>query len=258
MDSNCSNCNQAIIGNFCSNCGQKKYKRINKNYIWEEVQYTLLHTNKGFLYSIKKIIKNPGKTAKEFIEGKRVNHYKPLLLVFVLSGISAFISFKVIGMEDTLKDHFSANEDINTNFLNNYITFLSSYSSILMLSLLPGFAFLTWLVLRKWGHNYYEHIVMNSYILSFYTLFGLLVIYPVMFFLKKDYATLMLATNLQILTVPFLLIWFFKTFYPEKSLIKIILNVLAVLVLLIFGFVLIVIIGFVIGYIFGSLEQTPQ
>lgn len=71
MENNCPNCNRVITGNFCSNCGQKKYKRIDKNYIWEEIQYTILHTNKGFLYSVKEIIKNPGKTAREYLDGNR-------------------------------------------------------------------------------------------------------------------------------------------------------------------------------------------
>lgn len=63
-ETNCRNCNEVIAINFCSNCGQKKYKRIDKNYIWEEIQYTTIHTNKGFLYSLKKIFKNPGATAR--------------------------------------------------------------------------------------------------------------------------------------------------------------------------------------------------
>ena len=98
MENICKNCNQVITENFCANCGQKKYKKIDKKYIWDELQYTVFHTNKGLLYSVKNILKNPGKTAKEFIDGNRVNHYKPILLVFVLSGIATFISFKVLSM----------------------------------------------------------------------------------------------------------------------------------------------------------------
>lgn len=54
MNNTCPNCKNIIHGNFCSDCGQKSYRRIDKEYIWEELQYTLLHTNKGFLYSVKK------------------------------------------------------------------------------------------------------------------------------------------------------------------------------------------------------------
>ncbi len=95
MESNCKNCNEIIVENFCGNCGQKTYKRIDKKYIWDEIQYTLLHTNKGFLYSVKNILKNPGKTAREFINGDRVNHYKPILLAFALIiSITIFRYFK--------------------------------------------------------------------------------------------------------------------------------------------------------------------
>lgn len=107
MENFCKNCNQLITANFCANCGQKKFKRIDKKYIWDELQYTVFHTNKGLLYSVKNILKNPGKTAKEFIDGNRVNHYKPILLVFVLSGISAFISYKIIGLKEIMSDFYS-------------------------------------------------------------------------------------------------------------------------------------------------------
>ena len=49
-ENSCRNCNQNIVQNYCSNCGQKRYKRIDRSYIWEEIQYTTIHTNKGFLY----------------------------------------------------------------------------------------------------------------------------------------------------------------------------------------------------------------
>jgi hypothetical protein len=32
MAENCKNCKDAITGNFCANCGQKKYKKIDKKY----------------------------------------------------------------------------------------------------------------------------------------------------------------------------------------------------------------------------------
>ncbi|MBU6205916.1 MAG: DUF3667 domain-containing protein [Bacteroidetes bacterium] len=41
----------------------------------------MLHTNKGLFYSIKKTLRNPGKTAKAFINGSLVNHYKPITMV---------------------------------------------------------------------------------------------------------------------------------------------------------------------------------
>lgn len=247
MENICKNCNQLITANFCANCGQKKFKRIDKKYIWEELQYTVFHTNKGLLYSLKNILKNPGKTAKEFIEGNRVNHYKPILLVFVLSGIATFISFKVLNLKEIMSAYFSQ-QHINSNFMGDIMSFMSSYSSILMLLYVPLFAITTKIAFRKWGHNYYEHIVMNAYILSFYTLISIIFVYPIMFFFKHSPSAFYNLTQFSILIVPLILVWFFKEFYKEKSLKNIILKVLAVLGLTILGYLIFIILAGVVGF----------
>lgn len=250
MENNCPNCNQTITENFCPNCGQKKYKRIDRKYLWEEVQYTVLHTNKGFLYSVKNIIKNPGKTAKEFIDGNRVKHYKPLLLVFVLSGISTFLSVKVLGLYDIVTKYYASSvSTANSKFMSDFMTLLSSYNSILMLLALPFFAFATKLAFRKWGHNYYEHIVMNAYVLSFYTIMCVVIIYPIMYFLKSDTSTVMMISGCSMLLVPFILVWFYKEFYPEKPLKNIIARVLAVFGLIILGYIGMLIFAMIIGFV---------
>ncbi len=238
---NCKNCSQLIEANFCSNCGQKKYKRINKKYVFDEVQYTFLHTNKGLLYSVKKILINPGKIAKDFIDGNRVNHYKPILLTFVLSGIAAFLAYKVVGTKDILNAYY-VEKKMNSKFMADVMTIISSYSSMLMILLVPFFALTTKIAFRKWGHNYYEHIVMNSYILSYYTVITILIFHPIMFYLRHGSPTTFFKiSQIPLLLVPLILVWFFKEFYSEKPLKKIILRVLAIIALVILGYILLII-----------------
>lgn len=246
MSETCLNCNNPVIENFCSNCGQKKYKRIDKKYIWDEIQYTVFHTNKGLLFSVKNILKNPGKTAKEFIDGNRVNHYKPILLVFVLSGIATLVSFKVLNLKEMMSDYFSQ-QHMNSNFMNDLMSFLSSYNSFLMVLLIPLFALTTKIAFRKWGHNYYEHIVMNAYILSFYTLVSIIVVYPIMFFFRHSTSTFFNITQFSLLLVPIILVWFFREFYKDKPLKSIIIKVLGVLGLAILGYIIFLVIGGLIG-----------
>lgn len=256
MAETCLNCANLVTENFCAQCGQKKYKRIDRKYIWDELQYTIFHTNKGLLYSIKSTLKNPGKTAREFIDGNRVNHYKPILLVFVLSGISTFISFKVLNFKEVLSNYF-AQIHVNSKLMADMMTFMSSYNSILMLIYIPLFALITKIAFRKWGNNYYEHVVMNAYILSFYTLVSIILVYPIMFFFRHSPGIFFKITQLSVLLVPLILFRFFREFYREKPLKSILLKVLGVLGLTIATYLIMIILAGVIGVII-SLLKGPQ
>jgi len=253
MESNCQNCNTLILNNFCDNCGQKKFKKIDKKYITDELQYTFLHTNKGFLYSVKNLIKNPGKTARAFIDGNRVNHYKPILLVFLLSGISAFISFKVIGLKEIMSAYYSR-ASLNSQFMNDYLTFTASYNSVIMLLSVPIFAITTKLAFKKWGHNYYEHVVINAYILSFYTLYTIIIVSPIIYIFRDNIDFVTTISSLSMLATPFILVWFFKEFYSDRQLKTIIARVMLTIGILGALFLLLMIIIVVILIIYTFLN----
>jgi Protein of unknown function (DUF3667). len=250
-ENNCPNCNNPIIDNFCSNCGQRKYKRIDRKYILEELQYVILHTNKGLFYSLKKIIKNPGKTAREFVDGNRVNHYKPILLVFLLSGIAAFLSFVVIDLHGIMKEIYSQ-KGTYSDFMQDIFSLFSSFFSFIMLLFIPVLAFFTKIVFRKWGHNYYEHVIMNAYFISFFTVLEIL-FYPVLYLFKDNIDIFMSISYIPNISIPFVLIWFYKGFYKDKSLKSIILKVLLLFILLFIGFIfLIIVITFLLFSILGQ------
>jgi len=252
----CLNCDYTIDENFCCHCGQKRFKRIDKKYVTDEIQYLLIHTNKGFLYTLKKLAKNPGKTAREFIEGNRVNHYKPILLTFLLSGISAFISFKVIGLASIMKE-FYTEQHLNSPFMNDYMAISTGYNTFIMLGLVPLFALTTWIAFHKWKANYYEHIVINAYILSTYTLVNIVFLYPILFISRHNTSAFATIASLSTLVVPFLLLWFFKGYYPEKPMKQIVWRVLATLGLVIAVlFVLMIIVT--IGGIIYAITKGPE
>lgn len=136
---------------------------------------------------------------------------------------------------------------INSNFMGDIMSFMSSYNSILMLLYVPLFAITTKIAFKKWGHNYYEHVVMNAYIISFYTLVSIIIVYPIMFFFKHSPSVFLNLSQFSVLLVPIILVWFFKEFYQEKNLKSIIIKVFGILGLTILGYIIILIFGSVIG-----------
>lgn len=225
MESTCSNCDETITLQYCPSCGQKKYRRIDKKYLIEEMQYTLLHVNKGFLYSVKSLLRNPGKTAREYIEGSRVNHYKPILLAVLTSGLYAFISMKFIDPSaiyaKSVSDDAQGAQD-----MKGIADFMLRYWNFITLALIPLFAILTRFVFRKQEENYFEHIVMNAYLQSLFSLLYILIFIPVSLFLVSNPSLFLMWNNMALLFYPIGLVWFFRTYYPDLKLSAIIGKVL--------------------------------
>ncbi|WBL27337.1 DUF3667 domain-containing protein [Zunongwangia sp. HGR-M22] len=248
MAESCLNCGWLVDGNYCGNCGQKKFNRIDRRYVLNELESSILQTNKGFLYSIKRIIRNPGRTAKEFIDGNRINHYKPILLAFLLCGISAFISFQILGLLEIMKSLYLEQEMLS-GFMNDYLTISSRYNSVMMLLLVPFYALVTKLAFRKWGHNYCEHIVMNSYILSLYLIMNIVIIYPLIYIFKNSKDLVIQIPSLSMLALPIIMLWFFRGFYDKKPFKSIFGRVLLTVIYTIIGLLILLLIGIIIGII---------
>jgi len=247
MSEICKNCTNEIALNFCPNCGQKKAKRIDRNYLKDEIQYTVLHMNKGFFFSVRQILKAPGKTAREFVEGNRVNHYKPILLVFVVAGISAFLTNAFIHPLEVMERYSEAHPMKSAIDLNAFSKILFKYQSFVMLLTVPFLAFFTWIVFRKWGYNYYENVVINAYSLVFLLLLSILLVFPLQFFLKGNSDLFMIIPTIVSYILMFVVFpWFYINLYDKKSPGDVILKLLLLAGILVAFTVILTIIGGVI------------
>lgn len=262
MSEICKNCTDEIVMNFCPNCGQKKAKRIDRTYLKDEIQYTVLHMNKGFFYSIKKILRAPGKTAREFVEGNRVNHYKPILLVFVVAGISAFLTNTFIHPEEIMVKFYESQGKTGVEASSGIAasSFMYKYSAIVMLLTVPFMAFFTWLAFRKWGYNYYEHVVITAYSLVFLQVLSILIILPIQYILKDNpYLFIVITFIIQMLLMFGTFVWFYIDLYHKKSAGDVVMRLFIFCVVLSVSFItLCILIGVGLGIYLGSNGIDPN
>lgn len=262
MSEICKNCSDEILLNFCGNCGQKKSKRIDRNYIKDELQYTVLHMNKGFLYSIKKILRGPGKTAREFVEGNRVNHYKPILLVFVVAGISAFLTNTFIHPEEIMVKFYESQGKTGIEASSGIAasSFIYKYSAIVMLATVPFMAFFTWLTFRKWGYNYYEQVVITAYSLVFLQVLSILIVFPLQFIFKDNlnlFITIPSLVSMLLMIGTF--IWFYIDLYNNKSAGEVVMRIFIFGIIITVSFVVIsIIVGIGLGFYLASQGIDPN
>lgn len=217
----CKNCANEFSGNFCPECGQKaKTSKIDLKYLQEEAKYTLLHLNNGFFYTTKELFIRPGRTTREFIEGRRVNHYKPILYLFVLAGLYGFL-LNAININAI---QVMAPVGRETEEVQKALTWMAKHYSLAELLFLPLAALSSWLAFRIWNYNYIEHLIINAYAaglrLSIQILF-----YPISLLAAGTIFSFIVSgilSTISILTTG----WLFTQFFHDKPLDKVILRLL--------------------------------
>ncbi|HLN95649.1 MAG TPA: DUF3667 domain-containing protein [Flavobacterium sp.] len=254
MAENCKNCAYEITLNFCPSCGQKKAKRIDGKYVKDEIQYTVLHTNKGFFYTCKQLLIRPGHATREFVEGNRVNHYKPLALVFLLAGISAFLSHWLIDFQTVYAGTMEAKKAAQAAQVAEG---MMKYYSFILVSLIPLFSLLTWLVFRKWGYNYFEHIVVNAFFTATLTLVSIAAL-PLSYLSTIGYISLNTLMLIQMIWSPLLLFFFFKQFYIGRSGWAVAGRLLIFSILSFAIFTLLIVLGSIIAVLAGIITPVPK
>ncbi|TDO71264.1 uncharacterized protein DUF3667 [Flavobacterium chryseum] len=174
MEIICKNCHQTYIGHYCNNCGQPAdTHKINWHFLWHDIQHGLLHFDKGIPYSIKQLFTRPGHFIREFIEGKRVDHFKPLSLVVVLGTLYGVLYhyFNI----NLFPDHSETN--LNYPEFNEWMAMHFSWVTILTI---PLYTIGTYICFRKQGYNFVEFFVLNTYKAS-QRLFAHILLFPIIY-----------------------------------------------------------------------------
>ncbi|WP_286968592.1 DUF3667 domain-containing protein [Flavobacterium sp. UBA4854] len=240
MEIMCKNCHQVFKGHYCNNCGQSaETHKINVHFLWHDIQHGLLHFDKGILFSLKQLFTRPGHSVREFIEGKRVRHFKPLSLVVVLATLYGVLYHYF---------HLNTFYDIKTSNLesNNLNEWFATHFSWITVGSIPIYTFGTFIVFRKQGYNFVELFVLNTFKAAQRISVQLLTI-PIMIYLNQTSHIQQYTYAMYILGV-ILIFWTNIEFFNKISKIKVLLlSILSHIIFLICFIILLAIIFKVTG-----------
>jgi Protein of unknown function (DUF3667) len=152
----CKNCNSVFDGNFCPQCGQaSNTDRINSLYFLHDIPHSVFHVDKGFPYTFVQLIKRPARALDEYLAGRRVRYYRPLGYVLIMSAICVLIVSRIRIYMQELQQHLGK---------PSHTSFLSQYQAVFIFLMIPLAGGITWLVFRKNKYNFWEHILINTYL----------------------------------------------------------------------------------------------
>ncbi len=180
---NCKNCGEIVEGRYCSQCGQhSNVGKITMSNLAKDFSSSVFQVNKGFFYTLLEMSTRPGTSIKEYLEGKRKRHFKPITYVLTVSTIYFLIS-QITGQNTWMDEvitgfHNGALNSEDEMELPPGVIWFSKNFAYTTLLLLPVFSFASYLSFRGFGLNFIEHLVLNSYLTGqkaiFYSLFALL------------------------------------------------------------------------------------
>lgn len=159
-DKLCLNCGQSIDSNYCPNCGQKtNNRRFDWSFFWNAVVNSI-ELNRGFLFSVIKLIIKPHFLISEYIKGKRQPYANPVKMIILTGALATFITFNFNFFDTQVEDTFI----MNLPDVIGFFKYSSRYFSFFTLTAIPFFSFFTWFFFLKSGFNYVENIILNIYI----------------------------------------------------------------------------------------------
>ena len=196
----CSSCGLSGEGKYCRQCGLPyKTKRISMSGLLEDVFHFFTHLDKGFGYTVKKLLTTPGTMQKEYIEGNRSLHQKPFSMFFICATIAALTRYWIF---QVLIKYYDTGSVTEMNFFHEYMV-------ILNIALLPLHALIIYIFFYRSGYNYAEIGVLVLYSVSFFFLLASCIALLKFFWPHLDTAYIELPLLLLYNTVTF--INFFNT-----------------------------------------------
>jgi len=88
----CKNCKTEVSQNYCPNCGHPAtLPRIDGKYLLQEVR-ELLNFERGYLFTIKELTINPGKSILDFLNENRNRLVKPIVFLIISSLIYSILN----------------------------------------------------------------------------------------------------------------------------------------------------------------------
>ena len=172
---NCKTCDFQLsnTAQYCSNCGAKiVHDRLSLKGTWEEFVGPFFSWDNNFWRTFFGLFKNPKDVLEAYITGARKKYFQPFSYIILYATIAVFF-YKFFPLEiianysEGLTDGYQNSNPSNKVpkiDMKAYVEVLMGYYNFFVLLLIPIYAIVSYILFKKKGHNFFEHLVFNSYL----------------------------------------------------------------------------------------------
>lgn len=88
----CKNCGEVYTGNYCSRCGQTQdTQRFSIRNAFQNILSGFFNIDDGFSRNLLEFLCRPGYMIRNYLDGKRVQYFKPFQTLFVMAALYAMM-----------------------------------------------------------------------------------------------------------------------------------------------------------------------
>ncbi len=172
---NCKTCHHSIekTTKFCSNCGAKIVEgRLSLKGTWEEFVGPFFSWDNNFWRTFFGLFKNPKDVLEAYISGARKKYFHPFSYIILYATIAVFF-YKFFPLDFSQEFNEGFTKGFNSSGttskvpkidMKSYMEIFMSYYNFFVLAFLPIYALTSYIIYSKKGHNFFEHLVFNSYL----------------------------------------------------------------------------------------------
>lgn len=246
----CKNCHHSLNEDdkFCSRCGQNTdTHKINLHYVIHELIHGILHLDGGIIHTTKALFTKPGIMIREYLEGKRKNHFSPIIYIVILSTIMVLINHYVYS--DNILSGFDTIQSTNQNdtekivitFFTQAAEWIFNHLTLLYLLQVPLTSIGFYFVFKKMTqYSFFEWLLIFSF-----CMIQTMIITIVLFLANKVLPGIMFIGNIFIYGI---FIWTIFQLLSKFEVGKVIVNFILSLVIN-FSITFIILLGVVIYYL---------
>lgn len=194
----CKNCGKKISRTYCPYCGQKIEPRLTIRTVADDMLRGITNADRGVLRTLRELFTRPGRMIAEYIDGRRVIHFRPFPLLILLVGVFSIV--------DGLIEEWVLHRDVTDDEL-------LGFTPLKILLFVPPFAFASWTMFRR-RYNFIEHL----YIIAFASIQWQIAMFvtmsiPRMVGFSDDGVAKLLQILAFLLTMFGLMVWSYKQIF---------------------------------------------
>lgn len=201
----CQNCGNPVEQQYCGFCGQSAdTHRISAHFIWHDLQHSFFHFDNGIFYTLRQLATRPGGTIRDFLEGKRVKHFKPLALIVVLATFYGLLYHHFI--IHISPPHLQVPAGGIGNAFNVMFDLMMNHLAFSSVFIILSASIGSYFVFYRKRFNFAEHLVINTYYMGL-VLMAAIFTFPLLYFLQKTGNSSLQNYGYALISLELLLLW---------------------------------------------------